>query len=228
MDYPILPCGDCAVTVRVGTEISEEVNQNVVALMQMLAQKAIPGVRELVPSYGAVCLHYDPAQITYEQLLEQLKQLEIKEVTRGTASRKVVEIPVCYGGEYGPDLEFVASHNGLSAQAVIDIHSGGTYLVYMLGFLPGFAYMGGMDERIATPRLTSPRARIPAGSVGIAGGQTGIYPLTSPGGWQLIGRTPLKMFTMEGETGRFALSAGDWVKFVPITEEQYREMEGEV
>lgn len=227
MNYPILPCGDCAITVQVGTEISEETNRKVVSLMQALAEAAIPGLRELVPSYSAVCVHYDPAQISYNQLLERLNNLEIKELSSGNASQRIVEIPVCYGGEYGPDLAFVAEYNGLSAEDVIAIHSGGTYLVYMLGFLPGFAYMGGMDERIATPRLTSPRAKIPAGSVGIAGGQTGIYPLASPGGWQLIGRTPVKMFAMEGETGKFALSAGDRVKFVPISEEQYREMEGE-
>jgi len=228
MNYPILPCGDCAVTVQVGYEISEETNRKVVSLMRALAEAAIPGLRELVPSYSAVCVHYDPEQISYEQLLERLNDLEIKELSSESASQKIVEIPVCYGGEYGPDLAFVAEHNGLSPEEVIAIHSGGTYLVYMLGFLPGFAYMGGMDERIATPRLTSPRARIPAGSVGIAGGQTGIYPLASPGGWQLIGRTPVKMFAMAGETGKFALSAGDRVKFVPISEEQYREMEGEV
>lgn len=228
MNYPILPCGDCAVTIQVGTDISEETNRKVVSLLQALAEATIPGLREPVPSYSAVCLHYDPAVIDYEELLEQLKQLEIKELSSGNASQKIVEVPVCYGGEYGPDLEFVAEHSGLSAEEVVAIHSGGSYLVYMLGFLPGFAYMGGMDGRIATPRLTSPRAKIPAGSVGIAGGQTGIYPLASPGGWQLIGRTPVKMFAMEGENGRFALSAGDRVKFVPISEEQYREMEGEV
>ena len=225
MNYPVLPCGDCAVTLQVGTEISEEVNGNVVALMQALRDAAIPGIRELVPSYSAVCIHYDPAVLPYDVLLKTLERIEIKAVTSDSASQKTVEIPVCYGGEYGPDLTFVADHNGLSPEEVVAIHSGGTYLVYMLGFLPGFAYMGGMDGRIATPRLTSPRAKIPAGSVGIAGGQTGIYPLSSPSGWQLIGRTPVKMFAMVGETGRFALSAGDRVKFVPITAEQYRKME---
>lgn len=226
MDYPVLPCGDCAVTVQVGNEISEETNRKVVALMQALTEKPLPGITELVPSYSAVCLHYDPSILSYESLLEHLQCIETDTVTSDSASQRVVEIPVCYGGEYGPDLDFVAQHNGLSAEQVIDIHSGGTYLVYMLGFLPGFAYMGGMDERIATPRLTSPRAKIPAGSVGIAGGQTGIYPLASPGGWQLIGRTPVKMFSMEGERGAFALSAGDRVRFVPISEERFKEMEG--
>lgn len=225
MDYPILPCGDCAVTLQIGSEISEEINRKVVSVLHTLREANLPGVRELVPSYSAVCIHYDPAVLSFEALEETLKHLETKELTSSSASQEIVEIPVCYGGDLGPDLDYVAEHNGLSVQEVIDIHSGNTYLVYMLGFLPGFAYMGGMDERIATPRLTSPRARIPAGSVGIAGGQTGIYPLASPGGWQLIGRTPLKMFSMEGETGKFALSAGDRVRFVPITEEQYREME---
>lgn len=226
MDYPILPCGDCAVTIQVGSEISEETNRKVVAVLQTLAEAALTGIRELVPSYSAVCVHYDPAVLPFAMLENELKKLEIKELTSHNTSQEIVEIPVCYGGDLGPDLAFVAEHNGLTPQEVISIHSGNTYLVYMLGFLPGFAYMGGMDDRIATPRLTSPRAKIPAGSVGIAGGQTGIYPLASPGGWQLIGRTPVKMFSMEGETGSFALSAGDRVRFVPITEEQYREMEG--
>ena len=132
---------------------------------------------------------------------------------------------MCYGGEYGPDLSFVAEHNGLTPEEVVKRHSEGLYLVYMLGFLPGFAYMGGMDESIACPRLTSPRTKIPAGSVGIAGTQTGIYPLASPGGWQLIGRTPLKMFSINGEQTTFALSAGDRVRFMPITEAEYWEME---
>ena len=228
MNYPILPCGDCAVTVQAGNEISEETNRRVVELLQTLAESGPKGIRELVPSYSAVCIHYDPAVLSYDALIAYLKSIEIKELSSESASQQIVEIPVCYGGEYGPDLDFVAQHNGLSAEDVVAIHSGGTYLVYMLGFLPGFAYMGGMDERIATPRLTSPRAKIPAGSVGIAGGQTGIYPLSSPGGWQLIGRTPLKLFTMEGETARFALSAGNMVRFVPITEKQFREMEASV
>lgn len=119
----------------------------------------------------------------------------------------------------------MAAHSGLTAEEVIRRHSEGAYLVYMLGFLPGFAYMGGMDQSIACPRLTSPRTKIPAGSVGIAGAQTGIYPLASPGGWQLIGRTPLKMFSIDGEHTNFVLSAGDRVRFVPITEEDYRKME---
>lgn len=227
MNYPILPCGDCAVTVQIGTVISEEVNREVVAVLHALHQAAIQGVQELVPSYTSICIHYDPFLLSFDQLKEILSNLEITISMQAEAQAAVVQIPVCYGGEYGPDLSFVAEHNGLSVEEVIRRHSSGNYLVYMLGFLPGFAYMGGMDETIACPRLESPRTKIPAGSVGIAGAQTGIYPLNSPGGWQLIGRTPLKMFSLAGDAAQFALAAGDRVQFVPITEEQYLALEGQ-
>jgi len=228
MKYPVFPCGDTAVTIQIGNEISEAVNREVVAVLEALSAAKIDGIRELVPSYTAVCVHYDPLVLPYEKLLEQFSAIRIDANCVQEDHRPVVKIPVCYGGEYGPDLSFVAEHNGLTPDEVIRRHSQGTYLVYMLGFLPGFAYMGGMDESIACPRLTSPRTKIPAGSVGIAGSQTGVYPLSSPGGWQLIGRTPVQMFAMEGETARFALAAGDHVQFVPITEEEYKRMEGQV
>lgn len=227
MKYPVFPCGDCAVTLQIGETISEAVNREVVAVLETLRRAAIPGIVELVPSYTAVCIHYDPAVLSYDSLLEKLNKLAVMVQETGDAAGTVVHIPVCYGGEFGPDLAFVAEHSGLTQDEVIQRHSAGEYLVFMLGFLPGFAYMGGMDDTIACPRLTSPRAKIPAGSVGIAGSQTGIYPLASPGGWQLIGRTPVKMFSIEGENTRFALSAGDRVRFVPITEEEYRELEGQ-
>ena len=132
----------------------------------------------------------------------------------------VVEIPTVYGGEFGPDLGFVASHNNLTEDEVVAIHSGTDYLVYMLGFIPGFTYLGGMDPRIATPRLPSPRTLIPAGSVGIAGEQTGTYPSDSPGGWQIIGRTPVTMYDMSKKQAAL-LSAGDYVRYVPIDEAEY-------
>lgn len=226
MDYPVYPCGDCAVTLQIGDEIGEKINREVVGVLESLRKAAIPGVLELVPTYTSVCIHYDPLVLSYDDLLKVIGRLENGSAEKlENAAARIVEIPVCYGGEYGPDLAFVAEHNGLTAEEVVKRHSEGVYLVYMLGFLPGFAYMGGMDETIACPRLTSPRTKIPAGSVGIAGAQTGIYPLSSPGGWQLIGRTPLKMFAIDGEKTTFALSAGDRVRFVPITEEAYREME---
>ena len=226
MDYPVCLCGDCAVTLQIGNEISEQVNREVVNALAAIRRADISGVCELVPTYTSICIHYDPEVLSYEALRNALKLVKADPVEeKSDQEERVVEIPVCYGGEYGPDLEFVAEHNGLTAEEVVRRHSNGQYLVYMLGFLPGFAYMGGMDKTIACPRLISPRTKIPAGSVGIAGAQTGIYPLSSPGGWQLIGRTPLKMFAIDGEQTTFALSAGDRVRFVPITEEVFREME---
>ena len=226
MDYPVCLCGDCAVTLQIGNEISEQVNREVVNALAAIRRADISGVCELVPTYTSICIHYDPAVLSYEALRNALKLVKVDPIEeKSDQEERIVEIPVCYGGEYGPDLKFVAEHNGLTAEEVVRRHSNGQYLVYMLGFLPGFAYMGGMDKTIACPRLISPRTKIPAGSVGIAGAQTGIYPLSSPGGWQLIGRTPLKMFAIDGEQTTFALSAGDRVRFVPITEEVFREME---
>lgn len=226
MNYPVCLCGDCAVTLQIGNEISEQVNREVVNALAAIRRADISGVCELVPTYTSICIHYDPEVLSYEALRNALKLVKMDPIEeKSDQEERIVEIPVCYGGEYGPDLEFVAEHNGLTAEEVVRRHSNGQYLVYMLGFLPGFAYMGGMDKTIACPRLISPRTKIPAGSVGIAGAQTGIYPLSSPGGWQLIGRTPLKMFAIDGEQTTFALSAGDRVRFVPITEEVFREME---
>ena len=225
MNYPIFPCGDCAVSIQIGNEISESVNREVVAVLNRLQQAKIAGVCELVPSYTCICVHYEPSVIDFDKLITCLQGLDVSFKQSEETHSRVIEIPVCYGGEYGPDLSYVADYHHISEEEVIRRHSSGDYLVYMLGFLPGFAYMGGMDDSIATPRLASPRAKIPAGSVGIAGSQTGVYPLASPGGWQLIGRTPVKMFHMEGETAQFTLQAGDRVRFVPISHEEYRRME---
>ena len=138
----------------------------------------------------------------------------------GETRKRIFEIPVCYGGEYGPDIQNIAEHAGLSQEEVIQIHSSRDYLIYMLGFLPGFTYLGGLDERLHTPRLANPRIRIPAGSVGIGGSQTGIYPLDSPGGWQLMGMTPGKTYDPARETP-ILVEAGDYIRFVPVEEEEY-------
>ena len=138
----------------------------------------------------------------------------------GETRKRIFEIPVCYGGEYGPDIQNIAEHAGLSQEEVIQIHSSRDYLIYMLGFLPGFTYLGGLDERLHTPRLANPRIRIPAGSVGIGGSQTGIYPLDSPGGWQLMGMTPVKTYDPSRETP-ILVEAGDYIRFVPVEEEEY-------
>ena len=156
--------------------------------------------------------------------MEKLLKLDVRSEK---SARRIFEIPVCYGGEYGPDLENIAANAGLTPEEVIQIHSSRDYLIYMLGFLPGFAYLGGLDERIHTPRLANPRIRIRAGSVGIGGSQTGIYPLDSPGGWQLLGLTPINPYDPQREIP-ILYEAGDYIRFVPITGEEYREIRAQV
>ncbi|NLG86950.1 MAG: 5-oxoprolinase subunit PxpB, partial [Firmicutes bacterium] len=154
------------------------------------------------------------------QLIEGLGKLDLP-------APEITVIPVCYGGKFGPDLDYVCEHTGLSAEEVIQLHTGTDYLIYMLGFTPGFSYLGGMDERLATPRLKTPRTHIPAGSTGIAGKQTGIYPIDSPGGWQLIGRTPLKLYDPFRDPP-VLLKAGNYVRFTAITEDEYEEIAAQV
>ena len=214
------PLGDAAVLVQVGTVIAEETFRRVSALAACLEKEPVPGMVEFVPAFTTVTVYYDPLKTSYAQITAELERmLESLQAVEG-AEAEVVEIPVCYGGAYGPDLEAVAQWNGLTADEVIALHSGGEYLVYMIGFAPGFPYLGGMSERIAMPRRSSPRAQIPAGSVGIAGQQTGVYPMETPGGWQLIGRTPLALFRPEEEPPSL-LKAGQRVRFRPISAAEF-------
>jgi len=215
------PLGDSALLVSFGEVIDEETNDRVHALAKAIEKASFEWLVEVVPAYSSLAVIYDPKLIDFDGVKRAIQGLEFSaEKFEG----KLVEIPVLYGGEYGPDLEFVAEYNGLTPEEVIEIHSKPVYRVYFLGFLPGFAYLGGMDERIATPRLEKPRLKVPAGSVGIAGKQTGIYPLESPGGWRLIGRTPLRLFNPSKEPPTL-LQPGDKVKFVPIDEEEkFREI----
>lgn len=225
MSYPqIKITGDTSVAVVFGNEISTDINTKIRAFDEALAEEQIDGVYETVPTYCSLTIHYAPEKIRYEALKEKLEALLAVSHKAQKLNTIVMEIPVVYGGEYGPDLETVAAHNGMSTEDVIRIHSGAEYLIYMLGFTPGFSYMGGMDESIATPRLKTPRVLIPAGSVGIAGKQTGIYPIDSPGGWQLIGRTPVKLYDAHRDTP-ILLDAGLHVKFIPIDEAEYKRIE---
>ncbi|RHT70350.1 allophanate hydrolase subunit 1 [Ruminococcaceae bacterium AM28-23LB] len=218
-----LPCGDQAVTVEWGSTIDEHINRQVHAFARKVEALSHPAITEVVPTYRSATVHYRPEVLSYEELKHLLAPL-----AQGSAEEAeelpVVEIPVCYGGEYGPDLLEVAQHCSLTPEEVIARHTAPTYRIYMLGFTPGFPYLGGMDPSIAAPRRKEPRIHIPAGSVGIAGEQTGVYPIVSPGGWQLIGRTPLRLFDPQKEQP-ILLSAGAGIRFVPIDEEAFRKME---
>jgi inhibitor of KinA len=209
--------------VEIGDEIHPEINRKIRGLVLALEAKHLRGVREYIPTYRSLLVQYDPAEILFNELIEQIRQIESQLEGTTIPEAKIVEIPVTYGGEFGPDIEFVAKHNNLCQEEVITLHTGRDYLVYMLGFTPGFCYLGGMSERLETPRLTSPRTRIPAGSVGIAGKQTGIYPIDSPGGWQLIGRTPLRLFDPT-RASVVLIEAGDYVRFTQIDEQEYERL----
>lgn len=219
-DKPLFfPAGDLALVVELGDAISTEINRKVRSLTDALEEGSIPGVFDFLPTYRSVLVYYDPLIVTAGEVRDGIKRLlESAEVT-DTSTRHIVHIPTLYGGDMGPDIAFVAEHNGIDEREVIRIHSGADYLVYMMGFSPGFAYLGGLDERLATPRLQSPRTEIPAGAVGIAETQTGVYPMASPGGWQLIGRTPLKLFDPP-RARPVLLSAGDYVRFVSIESQE--------
>ena len=209
----IVPLGDAALLIQLGDEIDLTINQRVRALAAILDASPIEGFIETVPAYGTLILHYDPLILTYAKISKWVRaKLDQVEDTKLSKPPRV-EVPVRYGGEFGSDLEFVASNCGLSVEDVIRLHSARTYTVYMMGFTPGFPYMGKLDGAIVTPRLPTPRTRVPAGTVAIAGSQTGIYPIDSPGGWRLIGWTSLRLFDLESESP-FLFSPGDEVKFV--------------
>ena len=212
--------GDTSLSAEFGNEISESINAQIRAFTIALENSKIPGIVELVPTYRSCMIHYDPGVISYGALTKRLQGLLNQLGRIQIPPSDVLEVPVLYGGEMGPDLAFVAEHAGLSEQEVIDIHTSTEYLIYMLGFTPGFTYLGGMSDKIETPRLKQPRVRIPAGSVGIAGKQTGVYPIDSPGGWQLIGRTPVKMYDPARETPILP-RAGQYIKFRAIDQAEY-------
>ncbi|WP_062261314.1 5-oxoprolinase subunit PxpB [Endozoicomonas arenosclerae] len=222
------PLGDSALLLSFGNQISPQINQKVHAAAERLRQARLDSVIELVPAYTTLTVYYDPCRITSgqpyemikEQVLNRLQNLESKKVGTG----KLIEIPTCYDKEFAPDLEQVAKHCQLSPEEVIGLHTSATYDVYFLGFAPGFPFLGGMNKKLATPRLENPRQKIPAGSVGIAGEQTGVYPLATPGGWQLIGHTPISLVDFEKESPTL-LKPGDKIRFKAISRSEHQEME---
>lgn len=210
---PLRFSGDTLLLVDVGASMDEGVHRRVMAMTQAVTAAALAGVRDVVPAYTCVGVHVDPRQLDLAALERVIDTAWATVDAASAAARRTVEIPVCYGGEFGPDLEEVSTATGYSAAEVIGRHTAVTYTVFMLGFLPGFAYLGALDPSLTMSRRTSPRDAVPAGSVGIAGRQTGVYPSVSPGGWRLIGRTPWRMFDPAREEPSL-LRAGDAVRFV--------------
>lgn len=227
IEYPrILPTGDRALSVEFGNEIDEHINARLMGFIKLLSDEKIKGIEEFVPSFRAVLIHYNPAILTYEEMVGLIESALKKPFHETSRKKRIVKIPVCYEGEYAPDIEFVAQHAGISVQEVIDIHTAKPYLVYMLGFQPGFPYLGGLDERIHTPRLESPRLKLEAGSVGIGGAQTGLYPMESPGGWRIIGLTPVRCYNPD-KAKPIPYRAGDYIQFVSISSDEYERLRDE-
>lgn len=222
--YPrVLSVGDAALMVEFGEAIAPEINDLVLAFAQRvdeIGRDVHRGIIEVVPTYRSATVYFDPLAADGRLLAEQLAALAATLPPRRASQRRMVEVPVLYGGEFGPDLAEVAGYAHRSVEAVIRLHASVTYRCYMLGFSPGFPYLGLVPEAIAMPRLDEPRASVPAGSVGIAGSQTGVYPIESPGGWRLIGRTPLRLYDPE-RAQPFLVEAGDQVRFVPIERNEY-------
>ena len=210
----IVPLGDSAVLVQLGDEIDLTINQRVHTLANLITASPVNGIIETVPAYATLLVHYDSLSLSFTQIKHILREKLAQIRENESRQPRLVEVPVRYGGELGPDLESVASQLGLHIEDVIRIHSGKIYTVYMMGFTPGYPYMGKLDDALIMPRLETPRTRVPAGTVAIAGSQTGIYSIESPGGWNLIGWTPLKLFDPYAASP-FLFAPGDEVTFVP-------------
>jgi inhibitor of KinA len=211
---------DQALLVYLGAEIGAAAHERVVQLLRLLQREPIAWIRNIQPAYCSLLITFDATAVDHAEVQAKLSEYESRADKVPAGKARLVEVPVCYGGEFGPDLEDVAAKHGLQAEKVVELHIARTYHAYFLGFAPGFAYLGDLAEEISMPRLEMPRKQVVAGSVGIAGRQTAVYPFATPGGWRLIGRTPLEMFRKDREpTGLIAI--GDQVKFRPITRAEF-------
>jgi KipI family sensor histidine kinase inhibitor len=218
------PASDQSLLVSFGQQITLEAHRSVRRLLHLLELQPVAGIRNLHPAYCSLLVKFDMLKLRHDELEAILRPYldRLKDVI--LPAPRQLEIPVCYGGEFGPDLADVAATHGLTPAQVIELHASVTYTVYFLGFAPGFAYLGELPEALATPRLPAPRRKVSAGSVGIAGNQTGVYPVATPGGWRLLGRTPLAMFRPDRDAMSF-LSIGDRVRFTPISFDRFASLE---
>ncbi len=215
--------GDRGLLVEFGGEISKEINYKVRRMHLGIRHASIEGIIETIPTYRSLLIVYNPLIIPLEKLKKEIKVIEMESMDISLPEPRLIKIPVLYGGSYGPDLEFVANYHHISQDEVIHLHCSTTYLVYMIGFMPGFPYMGELPEKLITPRLKTPRISVPKGSVGIAQRQTGIYPMDSPGGWQILGRTPVELFDPNQEPPSL-LQMGDLVQFYQISEKEFMDL----
>lgn len=214
---------DQSLLIYFGHQITLAAHERVRKLLQLLESEPIPGICNLHPAYCSLLIKFDPLKLRHAQLERSLSAYLRRVKHLVLPPPREVEIPICYGDEFGPDLHQVSALHGISTQQVIELHTSATYLVYFLGFVPGFAYLGELPAALVTPRLATPRRSVPAGSVGIAGNQTGVYPFATPGGWRLLGRTPLSMFRPD-QNELSLLSIGDRVRFVSISRERFAEL----
>ena len=228
----ITPLGDCSVLVNFGNIIDPSINQRVLSLHEALSTFGFEGFIESVPAYASLAVFYDAATIArhtnsspYPFVKNHLLTLLAQTKTANQSVKSIIKIPVCYDVEFGFDLHYLADYHQLTINEIIRLHTAIVYRIYMIGFMPGFAYMGSVDDRLATPRKDQPRLHVPAGSVGIAGSQTGIYPIDSPGGWQLVGKTPLQLFDTNRSTPCL-LEARDPVQFVSIDKNEFQQIYG--
>ncbi len=220
MVFTCFPAGDLAISLQFAQDICPQINAQVLNVAHWIRETKIRGIVELVPAYASLLVYYNPLIINYQELIEQLNTYQAVDQLR-FGQRRMVTIPALYGGEWGPDLENVAMQHGLSAEEVIRLHTSANYYVYMLGFSPGFPYLGGLPIELHTPRLATPRSLVQAGSIGIAGSQTGIYSLATPGGWRIIAHTPIPLFDLRNENEPFFLRAGDAIRFSSVNIEEY-------
>jgi inhibitor of KinA len=222
-DFRVVSAGDSVVIVEFEERIDLAVNARAIALADAIQTAGIAGVRDVVPTFRSVAIYFDPLHTDFDAVTKNIEREAARHARPTSGARVPLRIPVCYGGELGPDLASVAAFANMTEADVIRAHAETAYRVFMLGFVPGFAYLGIVDDRIAMPRRSTPRVRVPIGSVGIAAGQTGIYPAETPGGWQLIGRTPVRPFD-PGREEPFLMKAGDTVRFFPVDRDEYERL----